>query len=772
MQEMFSKTGLMVTFELIIFVMKSLLVFLFVLFCFESTAQVNVGGVPLGYKYKFSQDIPIIQLPKVDVNSLKKEDAFNDKIKSIPFRFGYKHNVQLNPKNSGVWKTLANGYRLWQLQLVSKGAISLNFIFDHFHLEDGCQLYIYNSTHTDILGAFTNRNNTIDGEFGTVLLSGESAILEYSEPPSVASQLPFQLVNVTHGYRGVKDFIAKSYGQSGNCNNNVNCPIGNGWSQEKRSVAMILVGGSAWCTGSLLNDVPQDTIPYFMTANHCYTSGLSAWQFVFNWESAGCSNSPIPMSDIVAGATLMAKNPISDFCLLRLNQKVPASFNPFFAGWNRSNSIPDSVVGIHHPSGDIKKISIADNNCQDSSYSGAFCWKVGQWTSGITEGGSSGSPLYNKYHQFVGQLFGGPSACGVSDSDKHDYYGKFMESWDHDTASTKRCDIYLDPQHLSPFTVNGFDPNPRVIANNIDAELQSILKPFNNYKTCGDSVAISIQIKNVGVMPFNQITVYSQIDNNAPVLYNWSGATLNSSFSAIINLPTLTGISLGNHQLKVFVKNPSGLSDTNTSNDSLQLTISSVVGIPLQLSIQTDDYGDETTWKLFDNSNNLMFQGGPYNQITGGELIHENNICVPSGCYYLEFYDNAGDGMCCNFGTGSFQLNAVSPNQILANGGQFGSMIHKDFCINANGFTPLTNFFECTVFPNPAHQEIQLTYTLKDTKNMEWKLTDMLGRSTILSKLESQKPGLHQLTFNIEQLHAGVYFLSNNTTYSTIIVVQ
>jgi hypothetical protein len=99
-------------------------------------------------------------------------------------------------------------------------------------------------------------------------------------------------------------------------------------------------------------------------------------------------------------------------------------------------------------------------------------------------------------------------------------------------------------------------------------------------------------------------------------------------------------------------------------------------------------------------------------------------------------------------------------------------MIHKDFCINANGFTALTNFIECTVFPNPAHQEIQLTYTLKDTKNMEWKLTDMLGRSTILSKLESQKPGLHQLTFNIEQLHAGVYFLSNNTTYSTIIVVQ
>jgi hypothetical protein len=136
-------------------------------------------------------------------------------------------------------------------------------------------------------------------------------------------------------------------------------------------------------------------------------------------------------------------------------------YRPYFAGWNNTDSIPDSVVCIHHPEGDIKKISFANNKCQDSSYFDAYtakCWKIGHWDNGLTEPGSSGSPLFNKYHEVVGQLFGGPSYCGCDDSDKNDYYGKFSVSWATDTFSYLQAKYWLDPDTSNASKLAGFDP--------------------------------------------------------------------------------------------------------------------------------------------------------------------------------------------------------------------------------------------------------------------------------------------------------------------------
>ena len=89
-----------------------------------------------------------------------------------------------------------------------------------------------------------------------------------------------------------------------------------------------------------------------------------------------------------------------------------------------------------------------------------MCWNIKHWDSGVTEPGSSGSPLYNKHHQFVGQLFGGPSFCGCNDTDKNDYFGKFSTSWNADTAIHAQAKHWLDPQNTGAISIAGFDPNP------------------------------------------------------------------------------------------------------------------------------------------------------------------------------------------------------------------------------------------------------------------------------------------------------------------------
>ena len=73
---------------------------------------------------------------------------------------------------------------------------------------------------------------------------------------------------------------------------------------------------------------------------------------------------------------------------------------------------------MHHPSGDIKKISTYSSNLNTSGWNGNGVqshWRV-YWTSnsnghGVTEGGSSGSPIFRANGRIMGTLTGGGSYC-------------------------------------------------------------------------------------------------------------------------------------------------------------------------------------------------------------------------------------------------------------------------------------------------------------------------------------------------------------------------
>jgi PKD repeat protein len=138
-----------------------------------------------------------------------------------------------------------------------------------------------------------------------------------------------------------------------------------------------------------------------------------------------------------------------------------ANYNVYYAGWSRDTVHPTSGMGIHHPSGDIKKISQAGLFSRadgiDEGNGAADCWQVLWPTAACTEPGSSGSPIFNASHKLIGQLYGGPSACGASQM--WDYYGRFYVSWTGGGTSATRLSDWLDPVSLNPATVEGYDPN-------------------------------------------------------------------------------------------------------------------------------------------------------------------------------------------------------------------------------------------------------------------------------------------------------------------------
>jgi len=439
------------------------LLVLFYFFSSSTFAQISEGGTPYSFlNLQVGQDFQAVNMPEINVPQLLEEDAV-EQSKGVPFRFGYGHSVKLNLSNSGTWQYVDNG-RLWRLKIHARGATSINLIFGSFFIPEGGKLFIYGLDGKHVIGALTARNNNEDNVLGTGIIPRDEIILEYFEPSAVSGLGRLQVESVIQGYKDVfKDYpFWEDYGGSGSCNNNVNCPEGEPWQNEIRSAAMILTAGNTrLCSGAMINNVRQDLTPYFLTANHCMSGTPNTWVIMFNYQSPTCVNQDGPLNYTVSGTTTMAKNSSSDFALLKLNTAPPDSYQVHFAGWTRVNAPSTSSVGIHHPDGDIKKISFDYEPCVSSDYTPSpylpnSHWEITAWNDGTTEPGSSGSPLFDQNHRIIGQLHGGWASCT---SITQDYYGKFSMSWDYGTTPATRLKDWLDPDNTGALFVDGWDPS-------------------------------------------------------------------------------------------------------------------------------------------------------------------------------------------------------------------------------------------------------------------------------------------------------------------------
>lgn len=413
-----------------------------------------------------------IKLPNIDVNSLLQEDK-ERRLSNLPYRFAKPFRVRLNLNNAGQWTTLANGDRVWRLKISCRSAISVNFLYDNFYMPPGAYYHIYTPDRQQILGAFTEQNNRPSRKFATSLITATSVVLEYFEPKNVIGEGAISVYQVAHGYRSFDHIISQSkeldqesLGFSGNCQVNINCEEGDNWKAEKKSVALISLDGYAICTGTLINNTAEDCTPYFLTANHCLDGKYDAVSepdastmiFYWNYERPECdSYGAVPLQSSV-GANVLANsggndaNATSDFALLELIENPADAYDVYFAGWDASGQTSSSGIGIHHPGGDAKKIAthaVAPTSAEADRYWRIY-WNATANGHSVTEGGSSGSALFNDSGNIIGQLYGGflggQPNCSDPDDDEADY-GKLSYSWSNNGATDiRRClKNWLDP---------------------------------------------------------------------------------------------------------------------------------------------------------------------------------------------------------------------------------------------------------------------------------------------------------------------------------------
>ena len=538
------------------------------LFCLSlpANAQLSEGGRPVTFKFAALDKAAAAKiLLTLNHDTYLAEDAIPDPEMKKPLRFGIAQYTDFTPANSGTWQTLANGNKLWLLRIKSPGAFSLSIGFANMNLPAGTRLFLYTPQHTCLLGAFTNAIPYTDQTLATEQLDGDEVIIAYEAGPDAESQTPFTIQRVSHAYRDINK-ILKGFGDSGNCQVNVNCPQGTPYQTIKHGVAAIISGGTDLCTGTLVNTTNNSGTPYFLTANHCYNNNAASWVFRFNWEAPTCANPATnPAFQSLSGATLKAKSAGSDFCLVQISSTPPASYNAIYAGWDKTGNIPTSTACLSHPAIDIMKIAIAPSPSSTATYSNAETWETGTWTTACTEGGSSGSALLDQNTRIVGQLFGGPSYCGAPTASMYDFYGKFSVSWIGGGTNSTRLSNWLDPNNTNPGTVDFYDPNTPTLP--LDASLAGIQNPVSGSTICPATLTPQVTIKNSGLTTLTSLKVAYVLDASAPVIFSYTGS-LASNMTVMISLAPFAA-TVGNHTFKAYTFSPNNGTDGNTANDTL-----------------------------------------------------------------------------------------------------------------------------------------------------------------------------------------------------------
>jgi lysyl endopeptidase len=714
-----------------IMIKKLLSVFVFSL-AFAATAQVSFGGFPYHWEDKHvSPQISFTRMPSIDLEALAAEDAVVDQYKEAPYRFGFEHETAFG-LNQASWRSIDDEKSIWQFGIECAGARTINLIFEDFYLPKGAEMFIWSADREEFLGSFNHKNNQDFRVLATSILQHDKIVVEVQANNSVKEQVSFVISMVVHGYRPVlmnhfADFDGERgpYGNSGSCNNNVNCPVGASWQVEKKSVALILSGGSASCTGALVNNTANDGTPYFLTANHCYSAGSTpSWVFVFNHETSGCTGTTGPTNQTISGCTLRARSAGTDFCLVQLSSAPPASYNVQYAGWDATDAATvTSATCIHHPSGDLKKISFENNAVPQGTWSGAQTWDVQQWDDGITEPGSSGSPLFDQNHRVIGQLFGGGSACsGSNENGLGDSYGRFGVSWDAGASASSRLKDWLDPANTGIQILDGY-PTGAVIAQ-FDASASSISNVPANI--CGSSVSPVLSLVNNGSVTLTSCTIQYTVNGGSVQTMNWTGSIAQYA-SSNVNLPAIT-LANGANTIVVTVVNPNGSADENNNNNSVSVTCNAVVGptVNVNVSITFDDYSEETSWEIVQNGNVVASSNGLY---PAGATSANESVCLAPGCYDFVINDDYGDGLCCAYGNGSYAVSDAN-GASLAAGGNFTDSETTNFCVSGSG-VEMTSETAITLYPNPAQNEIQL---IGSFANSDLYIIDVAGNVVVSTK--------------------------------------
>ncbi|MEO5584580.1 MAG: T9SS type A sorting domain-containing protein [Flavobacteriales bacterium] len=270
----------------------------------------------------------------------------------------------------------------------------------------------------------------------------------------------------------------------------------------------------------------------------------------------------------------------------------------------------------------------------------------------------------------------------------------------------------------------------------------------------GNNVPVTARLQNLGTTPMTSATIEARQGSTVLGTVNWTG---NLATYAVENVAVTNYAPTASGSITLQITSPDDNASNNTSTAAVTASSVTAGSTDVTFQLQTDNYGSETRWKLFDPSGSVFAQGGPYTNSTSSPLRTFDWSLENNSCYRLELYDAYGDGFCCSYGQGFY--NVISNGQTIITGGTFTSTDVKPFSINA-GVGISTNELEqsLNVYPNPSTGLVNLEYSLDQGATVKVLISDVVGK-VVMERTIRPASGFQRETLDLNDLSNGIYVL-------------
>lgn len=274
--------------------------------------------------------------------------------------------------------------------------------------------------------------------------------------------------------------------------------------------------------------------------------------------------------------------------------------------------------------------------------------------------------------------------------------------------------------------------------------------------------------------------VYS-VNDGAEQTVAWTGS-LNTLATENVTLePISFTAGAEGTVINAYVQNPNGATDENADDDASEAIIegASVSTGMAELTLITDDYGDETYWQITDAAGQVVASGG--NEAVGLTNIGTGNFPAPAdpsaygngqtvvveiplesdGCYTFTITDYFGDGICCDWGNGSYQLKDDEGNIMFA-GGEFAEVTDAPFegrmIVGVEEDQAFVSNF--SVSPNPVINSARVDFSILDAATTTISVINTLGQEVQRKELGKIAAGTYNLNLDMSDLNAGIYMIN------------
>lgn len=412
-----------------------------------------------------------VKLDRLSDEQLKLKSAQTDRGRT---KAGFTRNIPdfqtKEQTQSGLnWEVAPDGGQVSLVSFSSPSALALRLGLKIYNLPNEAELRFFSNqssqgdviTGEEVMASVRKNLEAGDPEdqariYWSPVENGETIGVEIYLPPGTYPEgVDISIPEITHIFlspgAGFDPYAVPTINSndasikaSGACNVDVRCQWPT-WQTQSNAVGQMTFndGGSYYiCTGTLLNDTASSGTPYFLSADHCISTQTVASSLQTRWfyYSTACNSGTVNPNNrtISGGADLLYHSNVTDTSFMRLRNAPPTGTT--YSGWTTSKQLTNTFsTGLHNPNGDLQKFSTGQIsnywNCTPPTNGSFSCTSNADgnfanitWSSGTTEGGSSGSGIFINSSQYLfGQLYGGNSSC--TNLYGSNYYGRFDKAY-------------------------------------------------------------------------------------------------------------------------------------------------------------------------------------------------------------------------------------------------------------------------------------------------------------------------------------------------------